>query len=101
MVLEGHLQCAAFELPIRAEEDQIYFGKQLPEIAAERLVSDDIGFYHCNERFRPTPSKCVAIRDTEDGHFAVVDITHGRNIVLEEVEPSRAFFTIYEGGILS
>ncbi|CAF9929641.1 MAG: hypothetical protein HETSPECPRED_007427 [Heterodermia speciosa] len=99
LVLEGHIQCAAFEMPIRPDEDQAYFGKQLPEIAEERMVKDPLGFYHCNERFRPHPSRCVAIRDTEDGHFAVVDITNGRNVVLEEVEPSRAFFTIYEGGI--
>ncbi|KAL8927539.1 MAG: hypothetical protein Q9208_002344 [Pyrenodesmia sp. 3 TL-2023] len=99
LVLEGHIQCAAFEMPIRPDEDQTYFGKQLPEIASERMVKDPLNFYHCNERFRPHPSRCVAIRDTEDGHFAVVDITHNRNVVLEEVEPSRAFFTIYEGGI--
>ena len=99
LVLEGHIQCAAFEMPLRPDEDQLYFGKQLPEIAAERMVKDPLGFYHCNERFRPQPSKCVAIRDTEDGHFAVIDITNNRNTVLEEVEPSRAFFTIYEGGI--
>ncbi|KAI4110463.1 MAG: hypothetical protein LQ339_001328 [Xanthoria mediterranea] len=99
LVLEGHIQCAAFEMPIRPDEDQIYFGKQLPEIAEERMVKDPLNFYHCNDRFRPQPSKCVAIRDTEDGHFAVVDITNNRNVVLEEVEPSRAFFTIYEGGI--
>ena len=99
LVLEGHIQCAAFEMPIRPDEDRQYFGKQLPEIAKERMVKDALGFYHCNDRFRPHPSKCVAIRDTEDGHFAVVDITNGRNVVLEEVEPSRAFFTIYEGGI--
>lgn len=99
LILEGHVQCAAFEMPIRPDEDKEYFGKQLPEIAEERMVKDPLGFYHCNERFCPHPSRCVAIRDTEDGHFAVVDITNGRNIVLEEVEPSRAFFTIYEGGI--
>ena len=99
LVLEGHIQCAAFEMPIRPDEDHVYFGKQLREIAEERMVKDPLGFFHCNERFRPLPSKCVAIRDTEDGHFAVIDITNNRNIVLEEVEPSRAFFTIYEGGI--
>lgn len=99
LVLEGHIQCAAFEMPIRPHDDKLYFGKQLPEIAEERMVKDRFGFYHCNERFRPQPSKCVAIRDTEEGHFAVIDITNGHNVVLEEVEPSRAFFTIYEGGI--
>ena len=99
LVVEGHCQCAAYEMPIKPDEDAKFLGKQLPEIARERLSYDPLGFYHCNERFRPLPSKHVSIRDTEDGHFAVVDITHGRNVVLEEVEPSRAFFTIYEGGI--
>ena len=99
LVLEGHVQCAAYEMPIKPEEDAAFFGKQLEEFAGTRLTLDPLGFYHCHERFRPHPSKCVSIRDTEDGHFAVVDITHGQNIVLEEVEPSRAFFTIYEGGI--
>lgn len=99
LVLEGHVQCAAYEMPIRVDEDSIYFPKNLGELCEDRLVQDGMGFYHCNERFRPFPSKHVAIRDTEDGHFAVVDVSHGRNIVLEEVEPSRAFYTIYEGGI--
>ena len=99
LVLEGHIQCAAFEMPIRVPDDNTYFGSTLPDIAKDRMVKDAQGFYHCNERFRPLPSKCAAIRDTEEGGFAVVDITNGRNVVLEEVEPSRAFFTIYEGGI--
>lgn len=99
LILESHIQCAAFEMPIRTQEDKVYFGEQLPEIAEKRLVKDSSSFYHCNDRFRPCPSKYVNIRDTEDGHFVVIDVTEGRNNVLEEVEPSRAFFTIYEGGI--
>ncbi|KAL4807105.1 hypothetical protein BDV18DRAFT_112698 [Aspergillus unguis] len=99
LVLEGHVQCAAFELPIQPDQDLIYFGSQLSEFASTRLVRDAMGFYHCHERFRPHPSRCVSIRDTEDQHFAVIDTTNARNIVLEEVEASRAFFTLYEGGI--
>ncbi|RHZ50334.1 hypothetical protein CDV55_102413 [Aspergillus turcosus] len=99
LILEGHVQCAAFEMPIRPDQDHVYFGKKLHEIAATRLVKDSLGFYHCHERFRPHPSRCVPIRDTEDQHFAVIDITNANNLVLEEVEASRAFFTIYEGGI--
>ncbi|KAI9041004.1 ATP-dependent 3'-5' DNA helicase [Aspergillus affinis] len=99
LILEGHVQCAAFEMPIRPEEDRIYFGEQLPEVAATRLMRDGLGFYHCHERFRPQPSRCVSIRDTEDQHFVVIDVTNARNMVLEEVEASRAFFSIYEGGI--
>ncbi|KAJ5542364.1 Helicase C-terminal [Penicillium sp. DV-2018c] len=101
LILEGHVQCAAFEMPIRPDEDSIYFGPQLLALAPTRLIKDPLGlgFYHCHPRFRPHPSRCVSIRDTEDQHFAVIDTTNDRNIVLEEVELSRAFFTIYEGGI--
>ncbi|OCK76545.1 P-loop containing nucleoside triphosphate hydrolase protein [Lepidopterella palustris CBS 459.81] len=99
LVLEGHIQCAAHEMPIRPSEDTAYFGALLPKIATDRMRKDPQGFYHCNERFLPHPSRFVAIRDTEDDHFAIIDTTHGRNIVLEELESSRAFFTIYEGSI--
>jgi len=99
LVLEGHIQCAAHEMPIRPDEDKVYFTKQLPEICEERLRQDELGFYHTDERFLPHPSRTVAIRDTEDSHFAIIDTTNGRNLVLEELEASRAFFTIYEGGI--
>jgi DEAD/DEAH box helicase domain-containing protein len=99
LVLEGHIQCAAKELPIQPDEDSKYFGKQLKEICEERLEKGEMGFYHCHPRFLPSPSKLVAIRDTEEDHFAIVDITHGSNTVLEELEASRAFFTLYDGGI--
>lgn len=99
LVLEGHIQCAAYEMPIRPDEDEQYFGKNLGEIAETRMSKDTLGFYHCHERFRPVPSKLVAIRDTEEDHFAIVDISHGKNIVLEELEASRAYFTLYDGGI--
>lgn len=99
LVLEGHLQCAAFEQPINIEEDEMFFGALSREIIERRLVKDNRGLYHCHERFRPQPSQFVKIRDTEDGHIVVVDVTNGRNAVLEEVEPSRAIFTLYEEGI--
>lgn len=99
LVLEGHVQCAAHEMPINVEVDTEYFGPLLPKIARDRMRKDGSGFYHCNERFLPQPSRFVAIRDTEDTHFAIIDITHGKNTVLEELEASRAFFTIYDGGI--
>lgn len=99
LVREGHIQCAAYEMPIRPEQDAVYFGEDLAVLCANRLVRDETGFYHCHDRFRPSPSKFVSIRDTEEEHFAIIDITHGRNIVLEELEASRATFTIYDGAI--
>ncbi|EGP88145.1 uncharacterized protein MYCGRDRAFT_40769 [Zymoseptoria tritici IPO323] len=99
LVLEGHIQCAAHEMPIEPDNDTVYFTKLLTEICTDRLRKDSLGFYHTADRFLPHPSRSVAIRDTEDSHFAIIDITHGANTVLEELEASRAFFTIYEGGI--
>ncbi|KAI1368036.1 hypothetical protein F5Y08DRAFT_21037 [Xylaria arbuscula] len=99
LVLEGHIQCAAYEMPIRPAEDAHYFTPDLAKLCEERLVRDELGYYHCHDRFRPTPAKFVAIRDTEDDHFAIVNISHGQNTVLEELEASRAFFTLYDGAI--
>lgn len=99
LVLEGHIQCAAYEMPINVEADTTYFGPLLAKTARERMRLDKEGFYHCNTRFLPQPSRSVAIRDTEEDHFAIIDITHGKNTVLEELEASRAFFTLYDGGI--
>jgi DEAD/DEAH box helicase domain-containing protein len=99
LVKEGHIQCAAYEMPIRPHQDAAYFGKDLAQVCEERLVKDEMGFFHCHDRFRPLPSRFVSIRDTEDDHFAIVDTTNGRNIVLEELEASRATFTIYDGAI--
>jgi DEAD/DEAH box helicase domain-containing protein len=99
LCLESHIQCAAFEMPIRPEVDEAYFGPIIHTIAKERMRKDKDGFYHCSERFLPYPSRIVPIRDTEDTHFAIIDTTNGRNVVLEDLEASRAFFTIYEGGI--
>ncbi|KAL7929095.1 P-loop containing nucleoside triphosphate hydrolase protein [Trichoderma chlorosporum] len=99
LVREGHIQCAAYEMPIRHDEDTHFFGQDLPQICQERLVKDEMGFFHCHDRFRPHPAQFVAIRDAEDDHFAIIDITNGRNEVLEELEASRATFTIYDGAI--
>jgi DEAD/DEAH box helicase domain-containing protein len=99
LVREGHIQCAAFEMPLRPEEDAQFFGQDLSKVCEERLLGDELGYFHCHDRFRPTPSRFVAIRDTEDEHFAIIDITNGRNVVLEELEASRATFTIYDGAI--
>ncbi|KAH6635443.1 P-loop containing nucleoside triphosphate hydrolase protein [Chaetomium sp. MPI-SDFR-AT-0129] len=102
LVKEGHLQCAAYEMPIQPTEDAVYFGDDLAQLCQDRLIPDETGngvFYHTHPRFRPLPSRHVSIRDTEDDHFAIIDITNNRNVVLEELEASRATFTIYDGAI--
>ncbi|KAH3667900.1 hypothetical protein WICMUC_005178 [Wickerhamomyces mucosus] len=96
LVLEGHSQCAAFELPIIPEVDCFYFPNL--EKVLPKLDRDSDG-YHTVNRFLPWPSNNVSIRGIEEDQYAVVDITNDRNIVIEEIEASRTSFTLYEGGI--
>ncbi|CAI4058782.1 ATP-dependent 3'-5' DNA helicase SKDI_04G5020 [Saccharomyces kudriavzevii IFO 1802] len=99
LILEGHIQCAAFELPINFERDKQYFAEShLRKICVELLHHNQDG-YHASNVFLPWPSKRVSLRGGEEDQFAVVDITNGRNIVIEEIEASRTSFTLYDGGI--
>ncbi|QLQ80985.1 hypothetical protein HG537_0E03400 [Torulaspora globosa] len=99
LILEGHIQCAAFELPIKIDRDKEYFKEQhLTKICRERLNYNSDG-YHTHNRFLPWPAKLVSLRGGEEDQFAVIDITNGRNKVIEEVETSRTSFTLYDGGI--
>ncbi|TNY24113.1 hypothetical protein DMC30DRAFT_346352 [Rhodotorula diobovata] len=103
LVLEAHIQCAADEIPLQPVEDAAYFtggdSARLREICLSRLVGDDDGFYHCHPRFKPYPARAVPIRNTEDEHYSIIDITGGRHDIVEEVETSRAIFTAYEGAV--
>lgn len=99
LMFESHIQCAAFELPIDIDRDSQYFDrKNLTTICETRLQHDANG-YHANDRFLPWPSALISLRGSEEDIFAVVDITNGRNIIIEEVEASRTSFTLYDGGI--
>jgi len=99
LVLEGHVQCAAEEMPVHVGDDERYFGPLLGEVCTEKLVADDEGFYHAHFRYRPYPAKHVAIRNTEDETYSIIDTTDGRTAILEEIEWSRAVFEVFEGAL--
>lgn len=103
IVLESHIQCAADEIPVHPVEDAKYFtngdGDKLRQICMSRLIGDDDGFYHCHPRYKPSPARAVPIRNTEDEHYSIIDVTGGKNEVVEEIETSRAIFTTYEGAV--
>ncbi|AMD19199.1 HBR298Wp [Eremothecium sinecaudum] len=99
LILEGHIHCAAFELPIKIDRDCKYFNpKYLEDLCTRRLQHDENG-YHANDKYLPWPAKMVSLRGEEEDQFAVVDISNGRNIIIEEIEASRITFTLYDGGI--
>ncbi|KAF1797843.1 P-loop containing nucleoside triphosphate hydrolase protein [Mucor lusitanicus] len=99
IVIESHVQCAAEEEPIHAIQDQVYFGENLPAVCEEHLTPIGDQLYRPDPKFRPYPSQYVNIRNINQDSFAVVDVTDGRNVVLEEIEVHRVGFEIYEGAI--
>ncbi|ANB15454.1 Hrq1p [Sugiyamaella lignohabitans] len=111
LIQESHLQCGAYELPIRLDIDAKYFGFSIEADATEKQVWEDLvksrlveleeveNAYTCQDKYLPQPSSHVVIRGIEEDEFAVVDTTNNRNVVMETVEASRVMFTLYEGGI--
>ncbi|KAG8908600.1 hypothetical protein FRB99_004888 [Tulasnella sp. 403] len=104
VILEGHLQCAAHEMPVSIANDEHYFGPRFKPLCEKRLTSDSEGWYHTHPKFMPRPSSHVAIRGVQELKYLVVDVTRqdgmeGRLKVMEELEVSRAMFETYEGGI--
>ncbi|KAI8878373.1 P-loop containing nucleoside triphosphate hydrolase protein [Backusella circina FSU 941] len=99
LVLESHLQCAAEEMVITIPEDEVYFGSDIGNICGDHLFQIELGKYRPDPRFRPYPQQFVHIRNVTEEVFAVVDVTNDRNVIIEEIEISRAGFEIYQGAI--
>ncbi|KAI0317304.1 P-loop containing nucleoside triphosphate hydrolase protein [Amylostereum chailletii] len=103
-IVEAHLQCAAFEMPMR-KEDQKWFGPLTVQLCEERLEKDRDGWYHTHPKFLPYPAKDVSLRGAEEEKYSLIDVTKLGQPgvvarVMEELEVSRALFELYEGGIV-
>lgn len=102
VILEAHLQCAGYEMPLSLEDEK-YFGPMTRELCESYLLRDEDGWYHTHPKFLPYPSNHISIRGIQEDKYAVVDVTRidvGRApSILEEVEVSRAMFEAYEGGV--
>lgn len=101
VIREGHLQCAAYEVPVDPLEDPQFFGSDLEDFAESKLTRGNAGSYHPHERYLPYPSKLVSIREGPDPetHISVINTTNNTNQVIEILDPDHATFTLYEGGI--
>ncbi|KAI8072362.1 P-loop containing nucleoside triphosphate hydrolase protein [Gongronella butleri] len=102
--LEGHLHCAAHEMAISLDRDQAYFDRHMVPLCQEKLMhvpESDIFRPHASRVYPQPPSSHVQIRGIMDNDaIAIVDVSdasHPR--ILEELEPSRAPFEVYQGAI--
>ncbi|GAB2270176.1 hypothetical protein Dimus_005080 [Dionaea muscipula] len=104
-VLEQHLVCAALEHPLSLIYDEKYFSSCLNSAI---MALESRGYLSCDssrgsariwsyigqERM---PSYGICIRAIESERYKVID--QQKNIVLEEIEESKAFFQVYEGAV--
>ena len=97
-ILVNHLKCAAFELPIAANES---FGEvNVPELC-DRLA--EAGFLHrTGEHWHWTqeayPADTVSLRSVTSDNFVIVDTTQGTEVI-GEVDFSSALTTVHPKAI--
>ncbi|KAF8810709.1 DEAD/H helicase [Phlegmacium glaucopus] len=103
VVLEVHLQCAAYEVPLTSG-DQKWFGVSMVDICEKNLTKDHDGWrvYHTHPKFLPFPATHVSIRGARQELYMVLEMS-GPQLqsanMLEEVEFYRVLFELYEGGV--
>ncbi|KAJ3368508.1 hypothetical protein GGF31_006328 [Allomyces arbusculus] len=95
-LVEAHLVCAAFELPIDPDNEPALAGFDFQEPLEKRLTQGNNQRWEAREMF---PSHRVSIRAIPSDSFAIVDVTRPPGVILEYVEGFRAPFTLYNGGI--
>ena len=97
-ILLGHLKCAAFELPLRADEK---FGAH--EIGPLCQFLQEAGFLHLSAgawhwTSQSYPADAISLRSVTSDNFVVVDITGEPNVVAEVSFPT-ALTTLHEKAI--
>ncbi|KAI3785640.1 hypothetical protein L1987_44764 [Smallanthus sonchifolius] len=105
-VLEQHLVCASFEHPLSVVHDEKYFG---PALKTSLLSLKSKGYVTTDPSMGPTaqiwnyighekmPSHTVSIRAIESERYKVIDMKN--DVLLEEIEESKAFFQVYDGAV--
>ena len=96
-VLEPHLGCAAYELPL-VDEDERFFGPTFPDALA-RMTSDGCLRLRGGKRYwagRSSPSQDVDVRSS-GGIVSIVDASTGA--LMGTVDSARAPFSVHSGAI--
>lgn len=108
-VLQGHLQCAAAELPVKQTVDFKFFGSSFDlfkTVCDEFLIFDRVkdNYVYDRRKYNDFPAKQIVLRShaheneqdsQEERVFRVVNVFNMSDI--EDVPISRVPFTLYEG----
>ena len=97
-VLTKHLICAAYELPLREEEEAL-FGKDLPGIL--RLLAEEDRLREADGQWfsieRGYPAGDVKLRTVGDKNFTIYELTTNR--VVGELDYVAGLMSLYEGAV--
>jgi DEAD/DEAH box helicase domain-containing protein len=97
-LLRLHLTCAAYEMPLTSRDQELFgpaFGEAVPSLETEGALE-----YRMNRWYYPSddyPAEKVSIRSIASETYSLLDESDGR--LLEEVEATKAFYSIHPGAI--
>ncbi len=97
-LLRQHLICAAYEMPLTSRDEEL-FGPALAE-AIPSLHEEGILEYRGNRWYYPSddyPAQRVNIRSVASELYTLLDESEGSR--LEEIEATKAFYSIHPGAI--
>ena len=100
-VLEDHLKCAAFELPLSRQDFDLFGEKEM--VQCVRTLQNDGHLLRGPESTwmlsdgRASPSFDISIRSIDSQIWMIADVNSGE--VLEQVDSRMAFFDLYPGAV--
>jgi DEAD/DEAH box helicase domain-containing protein len=98
-ILRAHLLCAAWELPLTSEDEEV-FGSALAEervgLEGQGLLKERRGKWYVSPAIA-YPAQGINIRSTSGENFAIIDTS--TDSLLETIEASVALFQIHPGAI--
>ncbi|GBG90630.1 hypothetical protein CBR_g50975 [Chara braunii] len=104
--VDQHLVCAAAELPIQVDVDDVFFGAGVERSIALLVEKGLLGRHPTHPTIDSAwhyigkatyPSHGVSIRSIDPGKYVVVN--EETNDVIEEIEENKAFFEVYDGAV--
>lgn len=98
-ILKPHLLCAAWEFPLREEDEEIFgpaFSSLKEELASAGIIRERGGRYYLSPSIS-YPAQDINLRATSEKAFSIIDLS--TNCLLETVEASVAFLQIHPGAI--
>lgn len=97
-ILEKHLPCAAYELPITARDEKL-FGEGFVQAMINLERNNALEYRRERWYYRgfDYPAQKVSIRSIGEGRYQLIDQESGERI--EEIEASMAFMRVHPGAI--